>query len=240
MGDGRRKTYQRLKSGKAHLPLSRKAVNPRRKMDSPYLDGSMPELEHLDLALISGFERPEPLTLSWPMDGIAAGWLSIQTPEAWREFVLSLSLPDGVPEIVRAKYRRAQMLYFLAWLYPDLIKAGELVGLTTLELAVRDCYGDRVQGRGKSKPTFAALLQYMPKDGLTDAKIPMVQRSGGTAIGFVTGQSKPSLAERRNLLAHGDPFDAFPCGGLLELVRDLIAYAYRKQIAQMSGVVAKS
>jgi hypothetical protein len=94
----------------------------------------MAESEHLDLALISGLQREEPLTLSWPMEGIPAGWLSIQTPDAWREFVLSLNLPDGIPEIVRAKYRRAQMLYFLAWLYPDLIKAGELVGLTTLEL----------------------------------------------------------------------------------------------------------
>jgi hypothetical protein len=192
----------------------------------------MHESSHLDLALISGFQRQEPIFLPWPMDGIPAGFLSISTPEAWREFVLSLSLPNGVPEIVSAKYRRAQMLYFLAWLYPDLIKAGELVGLTTLELALRDRYGNKVQGRGKSKPTFAALLQYMPKDGLTDDKIPMVRRSGGTAIGFVTGQSKPSLAERRNLLAHGDPFDAFPCGGLLELVRDLIDYAYRGMLGK--------
>ena len=169
------------------------------------------------------------------MDSNPAGFLSISTPHAWREFVLSLGLPNGVPEIVAGKYRRAQMLYFLAWLYPDLIKAGELVGLTTLELALRDCYGNKVKGKGKSKPTFAALLQYMPKDGLTDDKIPMVRRSGGTAIGFVTGQSKPSLADRRNLLAHGDPFDAFPCGGLLELVRDLVAYAYRENIAHLQN-----
>jgi hypothetical protein len=144
--------------------------------------------------------------------------------------VLSLSLPDGIPGIVQAKYQRAQMLYFLAWLYPDLIKAGELVALTALELTMRDCYGNKVKGRGKNKPSFAALLQYMPKDGLTDDKIPMVRRSGGTAIGFVTGQAGPSPAERRNSLAHGDPFDAFPCGGLLELVRDLIAYSYRGRV----------
>ncbi len=184
----------------------------------------------LNLTLIAAWRRSEPLMLPWPRDGVPAGWLSMATPEAWREFVLSLSLPAGIPDIVMAKFNRAQMLYFLAWLYPDLIKAGELVGLTTLELAVRDCYGNKVQGRGKSKPTFAVLLGYMPKDGLTDEKIPMVRRSGGTAIGFVTGESKPSLAERRNLLAHGDPFDAFPCGGLLELVRDLIVYAYRASI----------
>lgn len=187
----------------------------------------MANTEHLDLALISGLEREEPLTLFWPMDGIPVGQLVIQTPGAWRQFVRSLNLPDGIPEIVGAKYQRAQMLYFLAWLYPDLIKAGELVGLTALELTLRDCYGTKVKGRGKSGPTFAALLRYMPQDGLTDDKIPMVRRSHGTAIGFVTGESKPSLAERRNLLAHGDPFDALPCGGLLELVRDLIVYAYR-------------
>lgn len=184
----------------------------------------------IDLTLIAGVKSSEPLMLPWPQDGVPAGWLSMATPEAWREFVLSLSLPAGIPDIVMAKFQRAQMLYFLAWLYPDLIKAGELVGLTTLELAVRDCYGSKVQRKGKNKPTFAALLGYMPKDGLTDEKIPMVRRSGGTAIGFVTEESKPSLAERRNLLAHGDPFDAFPCGGLLELVRDLIVYAYRASI----------
>jgi hypothetical protein len=36
-----------------------------------------------------------------------------------------------------------------------------------------------------------------------------------------------SLAEIRNKQAHGDPFDGLAYGGLLELVRDLIAYAYR-------------
>lgn len=122
------------------------------------------------------------------------------------------------------------MLHFLARLYPDLIKAGELVGLTTLELALRDCYGKRVKGRWNRKPDLCALLQYIAKDGLTDDKIPMVRRSGGTAMGFVTGKSKRSLAERRNSLAHGDSFDAMPCGGLLELVRDLIVCCYRDRI----------
>ena len=186
--------------------------------------------EHLDLALISGWQRKEPLILFWPLDGMPVGQLTVHTPQAWREFVLSLSLPEGIPEIVLAKFERAQMLYFLSWLYPDLIKAGELVGLTALELALRDCYGLKVKGRGKEGPTFAALLKYMSSDELTDDKIPMVRRSGGSAIRFVTGESKPSLAERRNALAHGDPFDTLPCAGLLELVRDLIGYAYRSRV----------
>jgi len=87
-----------------------------------------------------------------------------------------------ISEIVRAKYQRAQMLYFLAWLYPDLIKVGELVGLTALELTLRDRYGNTVKARGRAD-------------------------------------------RRRNLLAHGD---TLPCGGLLELVTDLIVYVYRE------------
>lgn len=69
-------------------------------------------------------------------------------------------------------------------------------------------------------------------DGLTDADIPMVVRCSGTAIGQLTGTTHPTLAERRNSLAHGDPFEGWPTGGLLELVRDLINFAYRGYIAE--------
>ncbi len=77
----------------------------------------------------------------------------------------------------------------------------------------------------------------MIQDGLTDDKIPMVKRSGGSAIGFVDGTVKPSLADLRNKLAHGDPFDGLPIGGLLELVRDLIAYAYRDFLREWQAAV---
>jgi hypothetical protein len=180
----------------------------------------------LDIGLLAGAHREVPLHLPWPAPGLPAGFVEFTAATQWRAFVLSLSLPAGVPEIVAAKFRRAQMLYFMAWLYFDVIKAGELVALATLELALNDRYGDKVKKRGGYR-SFAELLAYMIKDGLTDDKIPMVRRSGGTAIGFVNGETKPSLAEIRNKQAHGDPFDGLPYGGLLELVRDLIAYAYR-------------
>lgn len=186
----------------------------------------MKEAAFLDIEMLSGVHRDGPLVLPWPAPAMPGGFLEFSTPTQWQRFVLSLSLPPGIPEIVTAKFRRAQMLYFLAWLYLDLIKAGELVALSTLELALNDRYGDRVKKRGEYRP-FAGLLKHMLQDGLTDDKIPMVKRSGGSAIGFIRGDSKPSLAEIRNKQAHGDPFDGFPYGGLLELVRDLIAYAYR-------------
>jgi hypothetical protein len=188
--------------------------------------GTMADDSFLDLALLGGIKREPPLALPWPVPGNPGGFIEFSSPAQWRAFVLSLSLPPGIPDIVAAKFRRAQMLYFLAWLYFDVIKAGELMALATLELALNDRYGDKVKKRGGYR-SFAELLAYMVQDGLTDDKIPMVKRSGGSAIGFVNGNTKPSLAEIRNKQAHGDPFDGLPYGGLLELVRDLIAYAYR-------------
>jgi hypothetical protein len=40
-----------------------------------------------------------------------------------------------------------------------------------------------------------------------------------------------TLVEIRNRAAHADPFDTMPWGGLLEVVRDVIEYAYRDIIA---------
>jgi hypothetical protein len=180
----------------------------------------------LDLTLLGVAHRDAPLVLPWPAPGKPGGLIEFSTAVHWRDFIAGLGLAPGIPEIVAAKFRRAQMLYFLAWLYFDLIKAGELMALATLELALNDRYGTKVKKRGAYR-SFAELLAYMIQDGLTDDKIPMVRRSGGSAIGFVNGDVKPSLADIRNKQAHGDPFDGFPVGGLLELVRDLIAYGYR-------------
>jgi hypothetical protein len=145
----------------------------------------------------------------------------------WQAFVLDLSLRRAVPDTVAAKFARSQKLLLLAWIDFDLFMAGELIALTALELAVTDRYGAKVRRRNGSIH-FADSLRYMVEhNGLTDAKVPMLQRSGGgTVVGFLTGKCIPSLAERRNDLAHGAPFGS-PCAGLFELVRDLIDYAYR-------------
>jgi hypothetical protein len=173
--------------------------------------------------------RSEPLIIPWPSLGMPGGFLQFNDPETWRKFIVSLGIDERIPDVVRAKFARAQTLYLLGWVDLDVLKAGELAALIALELATMDRYGDKIPK--KSRP-FAALLKHMVDvDGLTDAHIPMTVRTGGTAIGFVTGDAKPSLSQRRNGMAHGDPFDGLPVGGLLELVRDLINYAYRDFIA---------
>lgn len=170
------------------------------------------------------------MLLAWPTQGNAGGFIQFDKAAEWRAFVDSLAIDTRIPEIVRAKYARAQTLYLLGWVDFSVVKAGELAALIALELAMMDRYGGRIS---KSKRSFAALLKYMvDSDGLTDAQIPMVVRCGGSAVGQLIGETHPTLAERRNALAHGDPFDGVPTGGLLELVRDLINFAYRHYIAE--------
>jgi hypothetical protein len=185
----------------------------------------MPDHSHITLN-----DREDPVLLAWPTQGNAGGFIQFDKAAEWRAFVDSLAIDTRIPEIVRAKYARAQTLYLLGWVDFSVVKAGELAALIALELAMMDRYGGRIS---KSKRSFAALLKYMvDSDGLTDAQIPMVVRCGGSAVGQLIGETHPTLAERRNALAHGDPFDGVPTGGLLELVRDLINFAYRHYIAE--------
>jgi hypothetical protein len=175
-------------------------------------------------------DRDEAVLLAWPMPGNPGGFVRFDKAVDWRDFVENLGIDTRIPDIVRAKFSRAQTLYILGWIDFGVVKAGELAALIALELALMDRYGARIS---KNKRSFTALLKYMVEaDGLTDAQIPMVKRCGGTAIGQLTGETRPTLAERRNTLAHGDPFEGLPTGGLLELVRDLINFAYRDYIAE--------
>lgn len=175
-------------------------------------------------------DREQPVLLAWPTPGNPGGFLQFEKAAEWRCFVEGLGIDSRIPDVVRAKFARAQTLYMLGWVDFSVVKAGELAALIALELAVMDRYGARIS---KGKRSFATLLKYMvDSDGLTDGHIPMVMRCGGTAIGQLTGETRPTLAERRNTLAHGDPFEGLPTGGLLELVRDLINFAYRDSIAE--------
>ena len=192
--------------------------------------------------------RTEPLVLIWPAPGSPAAVYKFTTPDEWRAFVATLSLDPRIPDIIRLKFERAQKLFLLGWIDADLIKGAELVALTTLELALKDRFGHvvpRLSGK-KIDPvspegmmvqpirySFRALLKHLVDgEGLTDVQIPMIVRCGGTAIGQLNGETKPTLDDRRNAMAHGDPFDGMPTSGLIELVRDLIMFAYRGYLAQ--------
>ena len=191
---------------------------------------------------LAGIELPRrdrEFVIPWPAPGLPGSFLSFQQRERWRAFVVALDLDERVPTVVRAKFHRALRLLYLAWLEADIIKAAELVAMTTLELALRDRHG--AAGQGGKRPSFGALLKHMVKsDGLTDAQVPMIARCGGTVVGRVSGSIRPSLREIRNSLAHGDPFDGLPHAGLIELVRDLIMFAYRRYLAEADALLGST
>ena len=181
----------------------------------------------------------------------------------WRAYIRDLRLDEGVWPGAAQKFQRAQKLYFLAWLDADLIKAGELVALTALELALKERYAFRIlelrrQAGDRRRDIYLRdLLKHLvERDGLTDDKIPTVQKYGGAVVRNlyetdearearlyeVQGDRKVKRAMEavppmtidaiRNRAAHGDPFDTLPWGGLLEVVRDLIHYASRDRVAE--------
>ena len=184
--------------------------------------------------IVPSAERvPGPRLLPWPMPGRLDAMISFSTYAEWQDFFLRLGLAQGIPMIVTAKYDRALKLHLLAWIDFDIIKAGEIVALTTLELALKDRYGDKVKDK-RGNISLDRLLRYMVEaDDLTDDKLPMQRRCGlGSIVKRLTGEVRPALANLRNDLAHGYPFDGLPSSGLLEVVRDLIDYAYRNMIAE--------
>ena len=183
----------------------------------------------LDAVAMAEDRSSNPLLVPWPMPGNLGGFRSFSAFAEWQAFVLDLSLRRTVPDSIASKFERSQKLHLLAWIDFDLIKAGELVAMTALELALKDRYGNEAKRRNGSIH-FADLLHHMvAHDGLTDDKVPMNQRCGrgSVVVGRLTGHLKPTLADIRNSMAHGDPFDSSPWAGLLELVRDLIDYNYR-------------
>jgi hypothetical protein len=189
----------------------------------------------------------DPFIIPWPTRDSPARFLQFSEPSTWIAFIAERSLTSEIPHIVSAKIRGAQKLYALAWFDYDLIKVGELVALTALELALKDRYGGCLADTGKKPPTLHVLLRHMvEKDGFTDEVLPFVKRYGGSVLPYLYEADAAArrrgglpalttLAGIRNSLAHGDPFDGFPWSGLLELVRDLIHYAYRGYLAEVKG-----
>jgi hypothetical protein len=185
-----------------------------------------------------------PLRLVWPIPGDPAAILEFPTLDKWRAFMLSMNLHSQINRPARDKYERAQNFYYMGWVYYDFIKGGELAALVVLEVALIDCYSFKLRTpKMERPPPLHRLLRYMVEDdGLTDDQIPLVRRRGGSVIANLyepeadrkarcakSPQPEPpmTLVQRRNKAAHGDPFDTSPSAGLLEVVRDLIEYAYR-------------
>jgi len=97
---------------------------------------------------------------------------------------------------------------------------------------------------------FTDLLSIMVREEkLTDDTIPIARKCGLKIMPVLTGKTRvvngdkeqdvpyyPSLADMRNIRAHGNPFDSAPTAGLIELIRDLIEIAYRPRIEEAERI----
>ena len=195
-----------------------------------------------------------PLTAPWPAQGNPGAVRNLTHASEWLELIRGCNLSGAVPQIVSVRFALAQKLYAYGWLEDGFVKAGELAAVVALELALLNRYGGLVpdaqaEKRKKSPakpkakpraPMLHDLLRHMVEsDGLTDSSLPSARLYGPVVARLYMSEKEreaskdtfigppTTLVGIRNGLAHGDPYDGLPWGGLLELVRDLIEYTYR-------------
>lgn len=66
---------------------------------------SMTDRSHITLA-----DRVQPVLVAWPRSGNPGGFLQFEKAADWRRFVEGLGIDTRIPDIVRAKFARAQTL----------------------------------------------------------------------------------------------------------------------------------
>src|SRR5438309_8337349 len=145
--------------------------------------------DQLDVASFNLDRNEAPFVMPWPQAGNPGAILTFRRFAEWQVFISACELQSAIPHIVGDKFRRAQRLYLLAWMDAGLVKAGELVALTALELALKDRYGALFRQRHahagnkrkrEQQPSLHELLEHLVDgDGLTDARLPFTQRYGG-------------------------------------------------------------
>lgn len=182
----------------------------------------------MGVELLSDFSFPivrasDPLVLVGPVPGNPAAVLQFTNIEQWRQRVLSLRLSGTPPDAIQRNYERMLRVLFLAWLDASVIKLAELAALASLEVAIKQRYQLKFRG------LEPALEHLVDKVGVRDADLRSVRECGGTVVSRLLLKSPPdgtALSEIRNRLAHGDPFETMPWGGLFEVVRDLVDFMY--------------
>lgn len=202
---------------------------------------------------------PGERTIPWPSRGMPGGFATFADFTDWQRVILGFQLSAGVPRNMADLFDRALKLYLAAWLDFDLVTAGEMAALAALEQSLRDCYlgyfrerhTAKVVARAKAEkrePTLkenfrpetvplAMLLRHMhEQDGLIDDRLSSVRKYGGSVLRLLIGGANPNLAEMRNVRMHGNPFGSGYTSGLLELVHDLIEYAYRDRVCETAAL----
>jgi len=162
----------------------------------------------------------------------------------WRDYLFSLQIRSAkVPAIHADAYHVALRMLLLGWVEPAVIKSAEMQAMRSLEAALVgvyfQCVFEREQAkhdkarqrcgickkcmlcaalvREKFRPGLGVFLDYMAAHDDLDPELHNESKKAtGNALNFI-----------RNGLAHGDPFNGLPWGGLMEAVRDVMEHAHR-------------
>ncbi|HEX5412669.1 MAG TPA: hypothetical protein VFZ27_12540 [Terriglobia bacterium] len=178
------------------------------------------------------FRDSEPLQIVGPVPGNPAAIRQFTNLADWRSYVLGLQLRGSTPKVFRRKHNHVLRTLFLAWLDANVIKLAELGGLAMLEGAIRARYPE-IKINKKQPGLECALTHLVEHGGLNDDAL----RETGARVshnilpardkgGRRLNEGGSSLSNVRNRLAHGDPFEVMPWGGLFEVIRDLVDFMY--------------
>ncbi len=148
----------------------------------------------------------------------------------WCDYLLTLQIKGPkVPKIHIDAYHAALRVMFLAWVEPACIKTAELQALRSLEGALRGVYFQPIYQKKLTKNPKLKREDFSKKLGLGQLLDHMVEHDDlSTSLHSQSNRDYGNaLSTIRNRLAHGDPFDTMPWGGLLESVREVMIHAYR-------------
>jgi hypothetical protein len=181
--------------------------------------------------------------------GIKGEILQFYTISDWIDYLYTLCIKSNrVPIIHADQYHVALRIMMLAWADPGVSKAAELQALRSLEGALAQVYFNAILDRDQIKrererekykrdetkrcqdcPSSQPIDPMKYRPGLCRYLDHMASHDALPSRYHNEGKKKDqsALHNIRNALAHGEPFNNLPWGGLMESVRDVIEHAYR-------------
>ncbi|MHB1280567.1 MAG: hypothetical protein ACYCYL_04955 [Acidithiobacillus sp.] len=178
-----------------------------------------PADELLDIGFLNQEYRSHPF--AYPMDnGQIKHFASV---EQWYDYVQSLRIkPHQVTLPYVDAFDEALRVLFMTYIIPEFCKMAETKAFATLEGALKEAYHHKtcktVSNKIHRRAGLADCLEWAEKnDGLTP-----------DLFDKTIGQRRPeALNVIRDKQMHGKFEEMFPWGGLFEVIKETIEYAFR-------------
>lgn len=184
--------------------------------------------------LDTGFICPEyrSHSFAYPMD---YGELrEFPTIEGWYAYVQSLRIyPKQVAIPYVDAFDEALRALFMSYLFPEFCKLGEMKALAVLEGTLKEAYRHKMCERvvKPKAPATTTTTEHKPQCVSLDECLEWAVLNDNLDSRFVDktiGRRRPeALNVIRDKQAHGRLDEMFPWGGLFEVIKETIEYAFR-------------